>query len=139
MIGQRLEELMKRDQVNAELMVAEPIDELKRRQLRIDDDLEDFFDEGVVNKSGAECPFALKLLACQLLLEITTFLRENFQYLPRARGEMKPRGSSAWERLMTHKRWSIISSTFNPSQHSASGSIQSIANIVDVMFRKLFY
>ena len=35
-----------------------------------------------VNLSGNACPYSLKMIACQLLLEISTFLRETFQYLP---------------------------------------------------------
>ncbi|XP_036021759.1 protein unc-80 homolog isoform X23 [Mus musculus] len=42
---------------------------------------------GTVNPSKCGCPFALKMAACQLLLEITTFLRETFSCLPRPRTE----------------------------------------------------
>ncbi len=38
-----------------------------------------------VNPSGSACPYALKMIACQLLLEITTFLRETYQYIPKAK------------------------------------------------------
>ena len=38
-----------------------------------------------VNPSGSACPYALKMIACQLLLEITTFLRETYQYIPRTK------------------------------------------------------
>lgn len=40
-----------------------------------------------VNPTKCGCPFALKMAACQLLLEITTFLRETFPCLPRPRME----------------------------------------------------
>lgn len=40
-----------------------------------------------VNPTKCGCPFALKMAACQLLLEITTFLRETFPCLPRPRTE----------------------------------------------------
>ena len=40
-----------------------------------------------VNPTKCGCPFALKMAACQLLLEITTFLRETFPCLPRPRAE----------------------------------------------------
>ncbi|VDP08561.1 unnamed protein product [Soboliphyme baturini] len=53
-------------------------DEQKRIELRINDELEDFLDESVVNKTGDECPNALKLIAVMLLLEITTFLCETY-------------------------------------------------------------
>ncbi|VDK69711.1 unnamed protein product [Gongylonema pulchrum] len=54
--------------------------ELNRRELVIRDDLEDFFDEGIVNdENGEACPPAVLFLACILLGEITAFLRETFQ------------------------------------------------------------
>ena len=37
------------------------------------------FFAAVVNKSGSECPYPLKMVACLLLLEITTYLRETYQ------------------------------------------------------------
>lgn len=37
-----------------------------------------------VNPNGTSCPNALKLVACVLLLEVTTFLRETYRNLPRA-------------------------------------------------------
>lgn len=40
-----------------------------------------------VNPTKCGCPFSLKMAACQLLLEITTFLRETFPCLPRPRTE----------------------------------------------------
>lgn len=36
-----------------------------------------------VNAAGNECPYALKAIAIQLLLEISTYLRETFHTLPR--------------------------------------------------------
>ena len=46
-----------------------------------------FYPEDTVNPTKCGCPFALKMAACQLLLEITTFLRETFPCLPRPRTE----------------------------------------------------
>ncbi|CAD5116523.1 DgyrCDS5405 [Dimorphilus gyrociliatus] len=60
-------------------------DEKVKKELRVEDDEEDFLDEATVNHSGSDCPYALKMVACQLLLEITTFLRETFQYLPKVK------------------------------------------------------
>ncbi|VDM36880.1 unnamed protein product, partial [Toxocara canis] len=101
-----------------------------RRQLRLQDELEDFFDEGIVNdESGEVCPQALRLLACLLLNEITAFLRETFQTIPRSRTNKTTAGGAGWERLMSHRRWSILSNTFNPQQQPSSGSIQSIADL----------
>jgi hypothetical protein len=45
-VGKRLEQLLEADKMTAEKLVSLPHSELKRRQLRINDDLEDFLDEG---------------------------------------------------------------------------------------------
>jgi len=37
----------------------------------------------VVNLGGNDCPFALQNIVCVLLLEITKFLRETYQYMPK--------------------------------------------------------
>lgn len=46
-----------------------------------------YFTVDTVNPTKCGCPFALKMAACQLLLEITTFLRETFPCLPCPRTE----------------------------------------------------
>ena len=65
-----------------------------------DETYQDFFQEGssrdvskremceevlsaVVNPNGNECPYALQLIVCLLLFEITSFIRETFQTFPR--------------------------------------------------------
>ena len=37
----------------------------------------------MINPNGNNCPFALQNIVCILLLEVTTFLRETYQYLPK--------------------------------------------------------
>lgn len=84
---------------------------------------------------------ALRLVACMLLLEITAFMRETFQTLPKAsrasqRGERPP----PWERVYTglggvgqtnaNRRWSMALSSMGHSQASAQ-SLQSIAGTCD--------
>ncbi|VDN04676.1 unnamed protein product [Thelazia callipaeda] len=125
-----------------------------RRDLIIYDDLEDFFDEvyynelrkqlrrlskcsdsfsssGIVNdESGERCPPALLFLACILLNEITAFLRETFQTIPLSRGNKSTLNTSNWEKLMSSRRWSILSNTFNPQQHQQTPT--SVQSIVDV-------
>ena len=54
-----------------------------------------------VNPNGSNCPIALKLVACVLLMEITTFLRETYRNLPRANKTvgsrfLEPRVSQMW-------------------------------------------
>lgn len=42
---------------------------------------DDFFSVSGSDSKESNCPFALKIIACQLLYEITTYLRETHQYL----------------------------------------------------------
>jgi hypothetical protein len=44
---------------------------------------DDYYDEALVNPDGNNCPFALQNVVCILLLEITAFLRETYQYMPK--------------------------------------------------------
>ena len=37
----------------------------------------------VVNRSGHDCPYSLRMMACLLLYEITSFLRETYDTLPK--------------------------------------------------------
>lgn len=81
-----------------------------------------------VNMCGNECPIALRMIACILLLEITAFLRETYQALPKSRigGRDRP---PPWERMYSkeaNRRWSMALSSMGHSQTSAQ-SLQSIA------------
>lgn len=40
----------------------------------------------VVNRSGHDCPHSLRMVACLLLYEITSFLRETYDSLPKLSG-----------------------------------------------------
>ncbi|KRX53102.1 Protein unc-80 [Trichinella sp. T9] len=106
-----------------------PSDELLKTQLRVSDDLEDFFDESIVNASGEECPMALKMIACMLLLEISAFLRESYQAIICSRAHM--RKHSKFEKFQSQRRWSVLSATFSPSRQSES--LQSIADLPNQM------
>ncbi len=79
MLSSRLEEKIAQEQQ----VVSMVTDESRQRQLQLEDDFEDFMDENSVNASGHACPHALKLIACLLLMEITTFLRECYRTLPK--------------------------------------------------------
>lgn len=51
---------------------------------------------------GAECPRALRLVACVLLFEITAFLRESYQSIPKTcRASLKERGP--WDRVYRYE------------------------------------
>ncbi|GAB6032279.1 hypothetical protein CHUAL_010920 [Chamberlinius hualienensis] len=129
-IGKRMEEIIIEEDVQISDIVSATFDENKKRQLKREDEEEDFLDEGSVNSTGSGCPVALKLIACQLLLEITAFLRETYQYLPkstktshRERCERSP-----WERLPNpNRRWSVGLGVMGFSQTSAP-SLVSIAD-----------
>lgn len=86
-------------------------DDSKRKQLRQEEDDEDFLNEAVVNPNGNDCPFALKMAACQLLHEITAFMRETHQYLPTRTSRSSIRGEkgSGFEprTITANRRWSM--------------------------------
>ncbi|XP_030638088.1 protein unc-80 homolog [Chanos chanos] len=86
-IGTRLSELCHSDSESPANILGFIYDEESKRRARKEDEEEDFLDDNTVNPTKCGCPFALKMSACQLLLEITTFLRETFPCLPRPRTE----------------------------------------------------
>uniref|UniRef100_A0A8D2LZS7 Unc-80 homolog, NALCN channel complex subunit n=1 Tax=Varanus komodoensis TaxID=61221 RepID=A0A8D2LZS7_VARKO len=86
-IGARLNELCHSENESPANLLGLIYDEETKRRLRKEDEEEDFLDDSTVNPTKCCCPFALKMAACQLLLEITTFLRETFPYMPRPRTE----------------------------------------------------
>lgn len=111
-------------------------DDARRRQLRVEDDEEDFLDEASI--CNQRCPFALQMAACQLLLEITSFLRETFQCLPArggpsrqsTRGERQPGAPmpiggppAGFQSHNANRRWSMALSTLGVSQTSAHSLI----------------
>ncbi|XP_071797964.1 protein unc-80 homolog isoform X4 [Asterias amurensis] len=84
-IGARMEEIERQEARDLTVVIGKVKDESVRKRLREQDDQEDFLDEATVNPTGTACPHALKMVACQLLLEITSFLRETYQNLPKPR------------------------------------------------------
>lgn len=84
-----------------------------------------------VNIHGNDCPPALKLVAVVVLLEITAFLRESYQAIPKSsRMSTKEKHINPWEHHQAYKeanrRWSMALSSMGHSQTSAQ-SLQSIA------------
>lgn len=125
-IGTRLSELCHSDSESPANILGYIFDEETKRRMRKEDEEEDYLDdskpssrkgsgawsvilttscvlvcrprpEDTVNPTKCGCPFALKMAACQLLLEITTFLRETFPCLPRPRTEPLVVGSHVTE------------------------------------------
>uniref|UniRef100_A0A3B5MV28 Uncharacterized protein n=1 Tax=Xiphophorus couchianus TaxID=32473 RepID=A0A3B5MV28_9TELE len=86
-IGTRLSELCHSDSESPANILGYVYDEETKRRMRKEDEEEDYLEDNTVNPTKCGCPFALKMAACQLLLEITTFLRETFPCLPRPRTE----------------------------------------------------
>lgn len=127
-LGHRLEEIINDDKQLETQISAMILDEQKQKELLIQDEEEDFLDEASVNSYGSSCPMALRLIACILLHEITSFLRETYQTLPkssRLAGKERP---PPWERLYSkeaNRRWSMALSSMGHSQTSAQ-SLQSI-------------
>lgn len=82
-----------------------------------------------IHSYGAACPMALRLIACVLLQEITSFLRETYQTLPKTSRIVGKERPPPWERLYSreaNRRWSMALSSMGHSQTSAQ-SLQSIA------------
>nr|CAD7425389.1 unnamed protein product [Timema monikensis] len=128
-LGSRLEELLHEDKQNVSNIVSMVTEEGRQKELLMEDEEEDFLDEASVNHCGTECPIALRLVACNLLLEITTFLRETYQSLPKSSRASTRERPPPWERMYSreaNRRWSMALSSMGHSQTSAQ-SLQSIA------------
>ncbi|XP_050665218.1 protein unc-80 homolog [Leptidea sinapis] len=106
-IGNRLEEMLVEDKKHLDTVVSLVTDADGQRELLQQDEEEDFLDEASIRLPdktiGADCPRALRMVACVLLFEITAFLRETYQNLPKScRSSLKERGP--WDRVY---RWMI--------------------------------
>ncbi|XP_070172138.1 protein unc-80 homolog isoform X4 [Polyergus mexicanus] len=131
-IGARLEEFLAEDKHNMEQVTNIVSDESKQRDLILEDEEEDFLDEASINSYGSQCPFALRHVACILLLEVTAFLRETYQILPKSSKLLTKERHPPWERMYSreaNRRWSVALSSMGHSQASAQ-SLQSIAGEV---------
>ncbi|XP_020299995.1 protein unc-80 homolog isoform X4 [Pseudomyrmex gracilis] len=134
-IGARLEEFLAEDKVNIDQVTSIVSDESKQRDLVLEDEEEDFLDDASINGYGSQCPFALRLVACILLLEVTAFLRETYQTLPKASKLLTKERPPPWERMYSreaNRRWSVALSSMGHSQTSAQ-SLQSIAGDRDIV------
>ncbi|VVC92531.1 unnamed protein product [Leptidea sinapis] len=132
-IGNRLEEMLVEDKKHLDTVVSLVTDADGQRELLQQDEEEDFLDEASIRLPdktiGADCPRALRMVACVLLFEITAFLRETYQNLPKScRSSLKERGP--WDRVYreANRRWSMALSSMGHSQASAQ-SLQSIAGV----------
>lgn len=127
-LGMRLEEMIANEK-QASLQVDSTLgDHEKQNELIQQDEEEDFLDETSVNPTGNDCPAALKLIACLILYEITAFLRETYQTLPKTSKLSTKEKPAPWEKVYreANRRWSMALSSMGHSQTSAQ-SLQSIA------------
>ncbi|XP_041761318.1 protein unc-80 homolog isoform X1 [Anopheles merus] len=129
-LGARLNEMVNNDKLTSEQMAATLSDPEKQKQLLQQDEEEDFLDETSVNPHGNDCPPALKLIACVLLLEITAFLRETYQTLPKASRLSTKEKHTPWDKVCrgeTNRRWSMALSSMGGHSQTSAQSLQSIA------------
>ncbi|XP_039948637.1 protein unc-80 homolog isoform X7 [Bactrocera tryoni] len=128
MLGARLEEIIFTERLQFEAVNATLTDPERQRELLQQDEEEDFLDEASVNPHGNDCPHALKLIACVLLFEITSFLRDTYVTLPKASKLLHREKHAPWEKVYreANRRWSMALSSMGHSQTSAQ-SLQSIA------------
>uniref|UniRef100_A0A2S2Q2N9 Protein unc-80 n=1 Tax=Sipha flava TaxID=143950 RepID=A0A2S2Q2N9_9HEMI len=134
-IAARLDEMISEDKKQLPHILACINDEALQRELQTEDEEEDFLDETSGLSRMFSCPMVLRLIACMLFLEITSYLRETYRSLPKTRPSNPyttlPISSSAWEReRQSHsregRRWSMALSSMGHSQASAQ-SLQSIS------------
>ena len=58
-------------------------DEMRQRDVLLEDEEEDFLDEATVNPHSRGCPPVLLLCAAAVLTEITSFMRETYKSVPK--------------------------------------------------------
>ncbi|XP_059153938.1 protein unc-80 homolog isoform X2 [Physella acuta] len=119
-LGLQMEYILAREHADRLAVIDEVKDENRKKELRQEDEEEDFLDEACVNQKGKECPYALKMLACLVLVEITTFLRETFQYLPRSRSHKR---EHLWDKNASSRRYSSIVSSPGHSDKSSESNL----------------
>lgn len=98
-IGMRLEEMILAEKRTYDKVDQSLSDHDKQCEALQQDEEEDFLDETSVNPSGNDCPPALKLIACLVLYEITAFLRETYQTLPKASKLSTKEKPAPWEKI----------------------------------------
>ncbi|CAG5120059.1 unnamed protein product, partial [Candidula unifasciata] len=139
-LGLQMEYILAKEHADRLAVIDEVKDENRKKILRAEDEEEDFLDEASVNQKGRECPYALKMLACLVLVEITTFLRETFQYLPRSRSQKR---EHLWEKNVTSRRYSSIVSSPGHSDKSSESNLaelpSGISNIGSPGDRKISF
>ncbi|CAB0043579.1 unnamed protein product [Trichogramma brassicae] len=128
-VGSRLEQFLAEDRACADKIQEFVENDKNHAFLLAQEEEEDFLDEASIASYGSKVPMALRLVACCLLMEITSFLRETYPSIPKSsRLSIKER-APPWEKLYSreaNRRWSMALSSMGHSQTSAQ-SLQSIA------------
>ncbi|XP_023318464.1 protein unc-80 homolog isoform X2 [Trichogramma pretiosum] len=128
-VGSRLEQFLAEDRACADKIQEFVENDKNQAFLLAQEEEEDFLDEASIVSYGSKVPMALRLVACCLLMEITSFLRETYPSIPKSsRLSIKER-APPWEKLYSreaNRRWSMALSSMGHSQTSAQ-SLQSIA------------
>ncbi|VVC45096.1 Hypothetical protein CINCED_3A015660 [Cinara cedri] len=134
-IAARLDEMISEDKKQLPHVLSCLSDETYQRKLQTEDEEEDFLDETSGISRMFSCPMVLRIVACMLFLEITSYLRETYRSLPKTRSSNPyttlPVTTNAWDRERhSHsregRRWSMALSSMGHSQASAQ-SLQSIS------------
>lgn len=94
---------------------------------------DDFFDESLVNPDGNNCPFALQNIVCILLLEITAFLRETYQYMPKKIAHTEPTATATFNRM--HPQHS--QSQYSQASHNKETNSRAVAENESAFFEDL--
>ncbi|CAF1372114.1 unnamed protein product [Adineta ricciae] len=84
-----------------------------------DESFEDYYNETIINRSGHECPFSLKLLACLLLYEITSFLRETYTTLPKMSSLLTSNTNQSRQQRSHHAQTVIDVATGMPDKRAS--------------------
>ncbi|XP_050528266.1 protein unc-80 homolog isoform X3 [Daktulosphaira vitifoliae] len=135
-IAARIDEMIAEDKKKFAHISLQIHDETYQHDLQNEDEEEDFLDETSGISQTMSCPMVLRIVACMLFLEITSYLRETYRSRPKARPSNPyttlPVTTNPWERetRQSHskegRRWSMALSSMGHSQASAQ-SLQSIA------------
>ncbi|CAF3964235.1 unnamed protein product, partial [Rotaria sp. Silwood2] len=85
-----------------------------------DEIFEDYYNEAIVNPSGHDCPYSLKLIVCLLLYEITSFLRETYETLPKL-STLQTGGVNSQQQQRTNNSQNIVDTSSSITDKRLSG------------------
>lgn len=135
MLSSRLEDILQNEIHHS----SSANDESVISQSQVDNEIEDFFQITSNESREGDCPNALKIVACQLLFEITTYLRETHQYLL-SKSSSRRTSVATKDNIVTvepilkhppntNRRWSMALSNVNYKDNSAH-SLISLSNMI---------